>query len=434
MRFIAYVCHRMLEPIQILSALVFYGIFFALIYRNKALQIPHFPKYISVGIFGLKALSVIGYFFIYTNVYQDHSDVDIYKYYEDGMAIANYKNDTWAGYFRILFGLENDADILYLKNYTSHWFKAFEEFSYNENRTIIRFHALLAPFTFHSYFAHSAITTFLSYAGTLLLFKTWYPHLVKLEKLWLFACFLLPSVLFWNAGVIKEPFVSFGLGLLVNALFYPRKKLLIFPALLFLFLSKEYIFLAVLPALTASLIKSKSSIPAWKVYALSMLAFALLVVGISEFTSFNFWNIIQKKQEAFINVSTINNAKSQIIIPILEPNAYSILKASPNAIVNTLFRPFFTEIKSPLYLLSLIENLFIWTIGFWAIFKIKWKKIKNQSFIFFALSFIITLALIIGLTVDNTGSIVRYRMPILPFLMAIFVYILSQKKTNYDLD
>lgn len=423
----------MFELQYLLTAAIFHIAFIALIFKYKPLQIPLYSNLSSASIYILKSIFVLAYLYIYTYVYQNPIEVDIYKYYNDGLAIYHYKNSDFYGYLRILFGFENTNDIIYLKLNTFHWYKSFEEFGINENRSIIRFHALFSLFTGGSYLAHAAITTFMSYLGILLLTKTWHPFINRHEKVWLLASFLLPSILFWNAGVLKEPFVILGLGILVYALFYPRKKIYIIPALLLLLLTKEYIFIAALPITIAALISSYTQSKPWLTYSTTLLLFLILCTIISEFTTFNIWNIIHKKQEAFINVSTLNNAKSQFDVTPIEPNLISILKYSPQAIFNTLLRPFPTEIKSPLYLLSFIENILIWILGIWALFKANWKLISSSSIFWFSSIFVVLLALMIGLTVDNSGSLVRYRMPYLPFLLAIFAYITSQKKKENDL-
>lgn len=423
----------MLNFNYLLTAAIFHLAFLALILKYKSLQIPLFSKFTSIYIYIFKSLIVLAYLYIYTYFYQNPNEVDIFKYYNDGIAIYQYKNSDFYGYLRILFGLETPTDILYLKQNTFHWYKSFEEFGINENRSIIRFHAFFSLLSGGSYIAHTAITTFMSYLGILLFTKTWIAFIHKFEKSWIMASFLLPSILFWNAGVLKEPFVMLGLGLLVYALFFPHKKLYILPALILILCTKEYIFIAALPIIVAALISSYSQIKPWISYTASILFFCALCALISEFTSFNFWNIIQKKQAAFINVSTLNNAKSQFDVTPLEPNLISILKNSPQAIINTLFRPFPSELKSPLYLLSFIENTLIWLLGIYAILKANWKLIISNSIFWFSVSFVLLLALMIGLTVDNSGSLVRYRMPYLPFLLAIFVYILSQKKKENDL-
>lgn len=417
----------------LLTAVLFHLLFIALIFKYRSLQIPLFSKFTSVYIYIFKSIVVLAYLYIYTYFYQNPNEVDIFKYYNDGIAIYQYKNSDFYGYLRILFGLETPTDIFYLKQNTFHWYKSFEEFGINENRSIIRFHALFSLLSGGSYIAHTAVTTFMSYLGILLFTKTWIAYIHKFEKIWILSTFLLPSILFWNAGVLKEPFVILGLGLLVYALFFPHKKLYIIPALLLILSTKEYIFIAVLPITLAAIISNIMHGKPWICYSSSLLFFFLFCILISEFTSFNFWNIIQKKQAAFINVSTLNNAKSQFTVTPLEPKLISILKNSPQAIINTLFRPFPSELKSPLYFLSFLENVLIWILGIYAIIKANWKMIFSNSIFWFSVCFVLLLALMIGLTVDNSGSLVRYRMPYLPFLLAIFAFILSQKKKENDL-
>lgn len=419
-------------PIQIFIALGLMALILYFIYNKKSWQIPYMPAWVSCAVFSIKIIALFAYFFVYSFIYTNPLEADIYKYYLDGKAITQYFQIDPSGYFRILFGFENQADALYLNQNTQHWYKSFEEFTFNENRFIIRFHALLNPITQYSYFAHGIITSLFSYWGTLLLFKSIIPSIQNYKRLVALSIFLLPSLLFWNAGVLKEPFITLGIGMLSYSLF-KNKYSLILPSLILIIAAKEYIFFALIPGTIAAIISRYYNSKIYLNYIFSFILCGILIVAFSEFTSLNFWNIIQKKQLAFINVSTLNNAKSQFNMTELEPHFSSILKSIPTAIFNSLFRPLPHEWKSPLYLLSSLEIILIWCLGIYCVIKGRFKNIINNSFVLFGISFIITLSIIIGLTVDNSGSIVRYRMPLLPFLFIIFIVLLPKNKP-YDLD
>jgi hypothetical protein len=75
--------------------------------------------------------------------------------------------------------------------------------------------------------------------------------------------------------------------------------------------------------------------------------------------TYNFLNIMAAKQGDFINLAKFLKANSSIQMDYLEPNLWSFLKASPKALVNTLTRPWPTELKGILFYPPLFENIFI---------------------------------------------------------------------------
>lgn len=417
---------------QIIATGIIFMLCFVLVYSYKPFQIQGFPRFVGLSVFLFKILFILLNIYIYTAVYENKAESDIYKYFQDGSAIASYAYDDFSGYLRVLFGFENEKDLLYLKQNTNHWFKAYEEFSLNENRLIIRFHALLGPLTQNAYPAHAILASFLSYIGSLLLHKSWRNYFSSTPKLWLAATFLVPSLLFWTGAVLKESFVILGLGLCIYGLFATSNKLYTLVGLLLILFSKEYIFIAILPLIAAHLIQKHLKPGMAQSYLLSITLSIIVIFLISRYSSLDFFQIIHKKQEAFMNVSNLNNAQSRFEVPIIQPNLYSILLNSPHALFNALFRPLIWEWKSVLYFFSGMEVMGIIGLGFYAMWT---KKIRNAHLwklepFWFSLYFTVILCLMIGLTVDNSGSIARYRMPIITFVLAIFLLLLQKNKTD----
>lgn len=429
-----YVCNVNPSIPHILTAVLASAVFIFFILRKKTLQIPGLSAGASAAVFMLKVALLFVFWAIYTYVYAAPRYADIYKYFYDGEALYRYLQQDTAGFFRVFLGMEKESDRLYMNAHTLHWYKPFEEFPINENRLIIRFHALLYPLSAGSYFAHAVLSTFFAYLGGLLLYKTWLPLFREKAILWFLAVFALPSVLFWSAGALKEPFVLLGAGLLVYALFRPGKLGYLLPALLLILFSKEYVFAAFLPGVLAVLLGHTPAFrqkPATAQILALALVFALIVLISACVPGYNFWQILHKKQEAFINVSRLMHARSQFPMPAFSPDVPGILAALPHALFNALFRPFPQDIHSLMIAASFLEMLTLYGLGIYSLFSVRFQRpdaAKARVF-WFCLSFVLLLSAIIGLTVDNSGALVRYRMPALPFLMAIFVLLLRKKIT-----
>ena len=116
-----------------------------------------------------------------------------------------------------------------------------------------------------------------------------------------------------------------------------------------------------------------------------------------------------------------------IDIPILYPTFLSMVKIAPAAFFNSLFRPHLLEAKNPLMLLSAFENLLI---IFCLIISLAFhsKKNKNWHLIYFCMTIVVLLFILVGITTPILGAAVRYKMPALPFLLIAFVLIVDKDK------
>lgn len=140
----------------------------------------------------------------------------------------------------------------------------------------------------------------------------------------------------------------------------------------------------------------------------------------------------QKSDEKTVYTAIFNQKKAGSLLNVkhLKPNLKSFAKETPKAFINTLFRPFLFESKSPLILLSGMEN-FLFIILLILVFFFKKRPSRtNVNLIYFSLTFALILVLFIGLTTPVMGSIVRYKAPALPFLFLSLFLLLDTKKTT----
>jgi hypothetical protein len=118
----------------------------------------------------------------------------------------------------------------------------------------------------------------------------------------------------------------------------------------------------------------------------------------------------------------------------------SLLKMSPAAIVATFFRPFLWESKKISTLLSSLESLALMILTFYTLIKAGPVKffgaIFTNSMIFFCFFYSVLFALFIGATTLNFGTLVRYKIPSLPFyIIAIFLILEDTvKKKNIAIE
>ena len=125
-------------------------------------------------------------------------------------------------------------------------------------RTMIRFNAFVRLFSFGHYAVHVVFACAFCTVGLVALHRAFAPMLPGHGPGMALALYLLPSVVFWASGVIKESLLLFGVGLflltavrLVQGAFRSPVLLTAPFVLVLLFLLKFYVLLSLVPAVAA---------------------------------------------------------------------------------------------------------------------------------------------------------------------------------------
>ena len=170
-------------------------------------------------IFLLKLLAGFALFLIYTRFYPDRKFADIFRYYDDSKIMFDAFRDKPYDFFRMVTGF-HAADNNLKPYYDSmlNWYNS--EMIFNDSRTMIRLNALMRFFSLNAYYPHAIFMCFLSFVGLTGLFKVFSSEIKNKTRELIFGVYLLPSVMLWSSGVIKEAFLLFSIGML---LYYLKK-------------------------------------------------------------------------------------------------------------------------------------------------------------------------------------------------------------------
>ncbi|MEO7121203.1 MAG: hypothetical protein ABIY62_08900, partial [Ginsengibacter sp.] len=122
----------------------------------------------------------------------------------------------------------------------------------------------------------------------------------------------------------------------------------------------------------------------------------------------------------------------------------SLVKMAPAALVATLFRPFLWESRNVSTLLSSLESLAIMLLTLIVIVKVGiWKfcgSIVKYPIILYCFFFSMVFAIFVGATTLNFGTLVRYKIPAMPFYVISLLLILyynnkiKSEEVKKDLD
>jgi hypothetical protein len=403
------------------------------------LKLPFFDLGINrkllIGVFLLKVGCGYALFYVYTYYYPKREEADIFKFFDDSKILFNSIYSNPLHYFQILTGIYWHPEELtvYLSKMKWWYTKIYAE-QYNESRIMIRLNAFFRLFSLGYFHVHTVFICFLSLSGLTALFRS-VSHF-NINKIALFvSIFCIPSVLFWGSGVLKESLVLFLLGYLLYYYLKLTRKVRIQDVLVFLIvlyllvISKAYIVLCLLPGLAAYfwVLKTNNKSSFLKFIIVNLLFFLILFNLKIIWPKLDLVHIICFKRGEYIYLAERINTGSLVAHNYLKFNIWSIIKESPISFFTVLFRPRIFEAKTILILFSAIENLMILLLLILSIWNGGLKKIKDPLLLCF-LNFVILLFTLVGLTTPVLGSIVRYKIPALPFLMIALLMVINNQK------
>lgn len=286
---------------EILLAAVYALLFIWLLRRISFFHLEKLSRNTLPVLFIVKIISGVAFWAVYSFYSHYQNKADAFLYFEDGKAIYKALFENPLAYCKILLGVEDQTTLPYIEN-TGQWDMLYVQGIVNESRTIIRFNAIANIFSFGSYHVHMVFMCFLSLAGLTGIYKTFLPYLPDKKMELLVAVFLLPSVLFWGSGVLKEGLILFSSGMLVYHWFkfckesFSVKRLIwIFFFGYFLLITKMYFFAILFPAFLAHLWIAKTSFrfPVVK-YAV---VYGVCAAGILVFTSGIPFRLMNKQRQ-----------------------------------------------------------------------------------------------------------------------------------------
>ena len=154
-------------------------------------------------------------------------------------------------------------------------------------------------------------------------------------------------------------------------------------------------------------------------------------------TSYYYWDIKNLKDTLFVAKSndTLSYhfvyefipSESRILMERLKPTMGSFFRACPMSIINSVFRPFLFEANTTMTMMAAIENTILFLFISLSIVFHK-KNRENKELLYLCLMFAFIALLITGLTTPVLGAIVRFKVPILPFLLIAALWVLDKEK------
>ena len=415
-------------------ALLFFWtiVFLFLIWKLPFFKIKGIPQWTIIAFFICKILASCLLHYIYTEYY--HCRSDVFKYYNDALALFDSIHYSFTDFLKILFGIDMDSPSIqqYILN-TDDWTRQYAYGYITDNQTIIRFNMLLMLISGCSMETQYLFANFISLISYFLIFKT-FSLFYKNTYILLIFIFLMPSSILWNAAMLKEVLVMLGLGMTTYGMVrilrsFSWKYLILFcMGLLILVGIKIYVLVALSPALVAYFCNERFALRRKWVLYVALCIVGVLVLGIGDFAlhKIPFFESFAGKRGDSINLAIFENAGSLLPIEKIESTPWNFIRETPTAIWNAIALPYIWNIKGIVQIAPALESLLFFVLLALVICFYKKPEESQKNFIWFCLCFSIILIWEIGISTAVVGGIVRYKIPIFPFLYTTLALLIAK--------
>ena len=242
-----------------LYSILFFLSLFLLLRYSRLFRFNGLNEWAFPILFSIKVLA--GLFFIY--VYSVHYgrgalSADAGAFMKESKMVNDVFYQSPIDYFKLLTGMGETNELIhkYLP-LTFHW-DVGDLTIINDSKNVLRIHSLIHFVSFGNESIHMLLMCFLSLISTVLLYKSFAPYTTMNKYVFFFILSVVPSTLFWTSGILKEPFMFFGLSLFIWGLlspFGPLKKItLTLLGISIMILFKPYVLACMVPALLFFLI------------------------------------------------------------------------------------------------------------------------------------------------------------------------------------
>ena len=321
---------------------------------------------------------------------------------------------------------------------------------------IVRIAAILDLLTFSTYSSTALLFAAFSFVGMWMLFLTFYKKYPILHRWFAIAIFFVPSVFFWGSGLLKDTITLGCVGMATYAvatIFLEKKPsvataLVLLGSLSGLYFIKIYILLTFLPSAFLWIMLSQMqsirsvvfrvlSFPILMGLALTASYYSVEKAGEGD-SKYSLDNLARTAQVTAYDIryQTGKDAGSGYTLGELDGTFSSMIVLAPEAINVSLFRPYLWEANNPFMVLSALESFLLLAFFLYVLIgdNLRLGRALVQPDIVFALIFSVTFAFAVGVSTFNFGTLVRYKIPLLPFFIIALrlLHFYSKRDRKFD--
>ncbi|HET6228100.1 MAG TPA: hypothetical protein VFF27_17605, partial [Bacteroidia bacterium] len=430
----------------LLPIYLFVVFLFASYFKNKYYPKNHPLRRYFMPAFTFKIVGAILLGIIYQYYYKGG---DTLNYWHQTDVINSSFSDSFGTWIRLITGSADIYDVDVYKYTTQFYWYGISTPEY----LISIMGAIIGLFTMTTYLPTAVIFAALSFIGVWKMYVVFTKLYPRLTRQLAFAFLFIPSVIFWGSGFMKDTVTLSCVGWVTHffyIIFYENKKIVknsIF-ALFFLYIIyiiKSYIVMAFLPAillwgigLLSYKIKDTRLIlfARYFLYA-SAIGGIIVIGGRLESEMFGEYNVENVAGKSFVTrdyLYRISNEQdgSGYTLGDFDPTLMGMLQMAPAGVNVTLFRPYLWEARKPIVMISALESLLFLIFTIVAIVRNNPIRLIQRIFadetLQFCLVFTLIFAFAVGISTSNFGSLVRYKIPCLPFYTTFLIILFYPPK------
>jgi hypothetical protein len=354
-------------------------------------------------------------------------------------------SDTWSFH---IFGiqeynlLQTDPHEYFTNLFYNPYGNSFEQFFKGEQsywndlkaNAFIKILSIFDIFSFGHYYVNVIFYSFVTLYGPVAIYRVMKDVFPSNRIPVILATFLVPSFLYWTSGIHKDGLLFLGISMVVYHMYfgwkekkYRLKRILgIFIGMFLLLIFRNFIFVVMGAAVFVWILANRWPKRGLVVFGSLYLLFIILFFTVRYINPvLDFPQAVVTKQQEFLHLP----GNTSIPIEELKPTAISFLKNTPEAFTLSTIRPYPGDVHHILSLAAAVEiNLLL--LLFIAFLFLRKNGLQSKNFVYFCIFFSFSLLLAIGFSVNNLGSIVRYRSVILPLLVVPMAAQIDWKRLN----
>lgn len=410
-------------------------------HEHKHQAYRYFLPGLIVKITGAIALGLV-YFFYYDGG-------DTINYHQTACGFVNVFTKDFDNFIYLYFGKPAMSEF-YLFNSEDgfvYWVK--DQYAFFVSKVFFLF--MLA--SFKSYVAGTILVASVCYIAVWQLYMVFVNEFPEIYKELAFGILFVPSVAFWGSGLMKDSLSLSAACLYVYGFYWfiiKKNRTLyyagaIFSAAFLLLSIKPYILLALLPGSGVWLISlnirnvkntlAKILIVPVIIVIISIIVFFIMSSLGTKLGKYSLGEVLKTAKISQQDLKQGYYGGNTFDIGDYDATPTSLLSVSYKATFASLYRPTLLDVRNVIMLFSALENTFLLLFTFYLLVKLKFFRffiyLGSNPLALFSFIFSIFFAISVGISISNFGTLVRLKIPCVPFFICsllIVNHVIKKKK------
>lgn len=409
----------------LLAALFAVGCVF-LIWRLRFFADGMLPRKLIVLCFLVKLAAGTALGWVYSNYYTDRTKADTFRYFDDSEVLFSSIHESPKSYWKMITGWDSDSpELQTYYDRMNYWYDTYSPI--NDNRAIIRTNALMRLFSGGHYHVHLVIVCFLALIGVVAATKALAKFHPGYSSTFFLTFIIIPSVVFWGSGLMKDSLGVFALGLTIfsltkiqDGLHFSFKNLILWAVCMFMLMQTRFqLFLLMCPLGIAWIVainfKNRQQI---------LLLSTYVFISVASVLSWNllfeeaFFDQLSEKRNAFITLAIQENSNSLFSTIPMETKFPLVLLEPISGFIKSLTQPNLTSNSNSVNMIAGIENILILVSALFLLGLSVKNRFRGWSlFLTLCLTLSISYMAVAGMVTPVAGALVRYKAALIPFMI-----------------